>query len=204
MVPLRRLRMTGMTWRMTAEGKTGIANNTSYDAWTPARAYMHYHGGIRILTETASAQIASPITVSFDSLRPGYNVDPKVAGVDYLSLWPGGRWGIGAALGGSSRRRLDLVLLVVGLLLGRHQRHPRLVLRVPGRHAQPPDQLPLGHELDDRALDELLAVARAAPGHQHELQPQRGDGLELVVGREQERRAASAARSYSDDLTQAA
>jgi hypothetical protein len=85
----------GMTWRMTAEGKTGIANNTSYDAWTPARAYMHYHGGIRILTETASAQIASPITVSFDSLRPGYNVDPKVAGVDYLSLWTGGRWGIG-------------------------------------------------------------------------------------------------------------
>ncbi len=84
-----------MTWRLTAEGFTGIANNTSYDAWTPARAYQHYHGAIRILTETASAQLASPITVSFDSLRPGYNVDPKKTGVDFLTTWPGGKWTIG-------------------------------------------------------------------------------------------------------------
>jgi hypothetical protein len=84
-----------MTWRMTSQGFTGIANNTSYDGWTPARAYQHYHGAIRILTETASAALASPITVSFDSLRPGYNVDPKTTGVDYLTLWKGGAWGIG-------------------------------------------------------------------------------------------------------------
>jgi hypothetical protein len=84
-----------MTWRMTAAGFTGIANNTSYDAWTPARAYQHYHGAIRILTETASAALASPITVSFDSLRAGYNVDPKVTGVDFLTRWNGGPWGIG-------------------------------------------------------------------------------------------------------------
>jgi len=84
-----------MTWRMTAQGFTGIANNTSYDAWTPARAYQHYHGAIRILTETASAQLASPITVSYDSLRGGLNVDPKVTGVDFLTIWKGGAWGIG-------------------------------------------------------------------------------------------------------------
>ncbi len=84
-----------MTWRMTSAGFTGIANNTSYDAWTPARAYQHYHGAIRILTETASAALASPITVSFDSLRPGYNVDPKVTGVDFLTTWKGGPWKIG-------------------------------------------------------------------------------------------------------------
>ncbi|MFL5605191.1 MAG: M14 family zinc carboxypeptidase [Gemmatimonadaceae bacterium] len=84
-----------MTWRMTAQGFTGIANNTSYDAWTPARAYQHYHGAIRILTETASAQLASPIRVNYDSLRAGYNVDPKVTGVDFLTKWNGGAWGIG-------------------------------------------------------------------------------------------------------------
>jgi len=84
-----------MTWRMTSAGFTGIANNTSYDAWTPARAYQHYHGAIRILTETASAALASPITVSFDSLRAGYNVDPKVTGVDFLTTWKGGPWKIG-------------------------------------------------------------------------------------------------------------
>ncbi len=84
-----------MTWRMTTQGLTGIANNTSYDGWTPARAYQHYHGAIRILTETASASLASPITVPFDSLRSGYNVDAKVAGVDFLTRWMGGPWGIG-------------------------------------------------------------------------------------------------------------
>ncbi len=84
-----------MTWRMTADGFVGIANNTSYDAWTPARAFQHYHGAIRILTETASAALATPITVPFDSLRPGYNVDPKVTGVDFLTVWSGGRWTIG-------------------------------------------------------------------------------------------------------------
>jgi hypothetical protein len=84
-----------MTWRMTSQGFTGIANNTSYDAWTPARAYQHYHGAIRILTETASAQLASPIHVAYDSLRAGYNVDPKVTGVDFLTKWNGGTWGIG-------------------------------------------------------------------------------------------------------------
>ena len=84
-----------MTWRMLADGFTGIANNTSYDAWTPARAYQHYHGAIRILTETASAQLATPVRIPFDSLRGGYNVDAKVANVDFLAPWGGGAWGIG-------------------------------------------------------------------------------------------------------------
>ena len=84
-----------MTWRLTMDGLTGVANNTSYDAWTPARAYQHYHGAIRILTETASARLASPIDVRFDSLRAGYNVDPKVTGVDFLTRWEGGHWTIG-------------------------------------------------------------------------------------------------------------
>jgi hypothetical protein len=81
-----------MTWRMTAAGLTGIANNTAYDAWTPARAYQHYHGAIRILTETASARLASPITVPFDSLRAATNVDARQTGVDFLTLWRGGEW----------------------------------------------------------------------------------------------------------------
>ncbi|MEP6989394.1 MAG: hypothetical protein ABJA80_00580, partial [bacterium] len=84
-----------MTWRLTMAGLVGVANNTSYDAWTPARAYQHYHGAIRILTETASASLASPITVPFESLRAGYNVDPKVTGVDFLTRWPGGTWTVG-------------------------------------------------------------------------------------------------------------
>ncbi len=38
------------------KGFEGITTNTTYDAWTPARAYSHYHGGVRILSETASGK----------------------------------------------------------------------------------------------------------------------------------------------------
>ena len=84
-----------MTWRLMAQGKTGITNNATYDAWTPSRAYMHYHGGARILTETASAAIASPLTVPFDSLRPGRGYDSKVSSGNFLAPWQGGTWRLG-------------------------------------------------------------------------------------------------------------
>ncbi|MBO0150359.1 hypothetical protein, partial [Vibrio sp. Vb2424] len=41
------------------QGFDGITTGTTYDAWTPARAYSHYHGGVRILSETASARLAT-------------------------------------------------------------------------------------------------------------------------------------------------
>ena len=83
-----------MTWRLMSQGKTGIANNASYDAWTPARAYQHYHGGIRILTETASARLATPIDLAFDSLQLSRGYDPKVSSWNFAAPWPGGRWTI--------------------------------------------------------------------------------------------------------------
>ena len=86
---------TAMAWRMTADGFTGISINSTYDAWTPARAYQHYHGGVRILTETASARLATPIDIPFDSLRPGRGYDSKTASWSFVAPWPGGHWGIG-------------------------------------------------------------------------------------------------------------
>ena len=84
-----------MTWRLTSEGKTGIANYAIYDAWTPARAYSHYHGGVRLLTETASAHLATPIDIPFDSLRPQRGYDPRVVSWNFLAPWPGGHWTLG-------------------------------------------------------------------------------------------------------------
>jgi hypothetical protein len=86
---------TAIAWRLTTEGLTGVSLHASYDAWTPARAFQHYHGAVRILTETASANLASPITIPFDSLRPGDDVDPRQSSWNFAAPWPGGRWTIG-------------------------------------------------------------------------------------------------------------
>ncbi len=79
---------------MTKQGFAGITNDSIYDAWTPARAYSHYHGGVRILTETASARLASPIKVEFGNLRvdASDNYDPQKASANFPKPWQGGDW----------------------------------------------------------------------------------------------------------------
>ena len=83
---------SSMAWELIGEGKAGVVTNGVYDAWTPARAYQHYHGGIRILSETASARIASPTNIAFDSLTPQVGVNPKVRSANFPLVWPGGEW----------------------------------------------------------------------------------------------------------------
>lgn len=83
---------SSMAWEMIAEGKTGIVINGVYDAWTPARAYQHYHAGIRILSETASARLATPTNVPFDKQTPQVGVDTKVRSWNYPVPWQGGDW----------------------------------------------------------------------------------------------------------------
>jgi hypothetical protein len=78
--------------RLTIDGFPGISINSTYDAWTPARAFQHYHGAVRILQETASAQLATPITLTMDSLRPGLGVDPRASSWSFVQPWTGGRW----------------------------------------------------------------------------------------------------------------
>ncbi|HET9011287.1 MAG TPA: M14 family zinc carboxypeptidase [Gemmatimonadaceae bacterium] len=78
--------------RLRAEGRQGVVTDAIYDAWTPARAYQHYHGGARILTETASARLASPIVLTRDSLRAGRGYDARRTSANFPVLWPGGRW----------------------------------------------------------------------------------------------------------------
>ena len=84
-----------MAWELASQGKTGISINSTYDAWTPARAYQHYHGAVRILSETASADLASPVDIPFDRLEArsrGYN--PRERSWNFTNPWRGGRWTI--------------------------------------------------------------------------------------------------------------
>jgi hypothetical protein len=81
-----------MAWRMTADGFTGIASNAAYDQWSPARQYSLNHRGARLLTETASARIASPIDMTFAQLGTAMGYNAQVSTWNYPSLWPGGHW----------------------------------------------------------------------------------------------------------------
>ena len=86
---------SAMSWRMISDGFTGVATNASYDQWSPARQYSLNHRGVRILTETASARLASPMEMPFDRLGPGRGYDAREVTWNYPVLWPGGTWGIG-------------------------------------------------------------------------------------------------------------
>src|SRR5881397_2671310 len=84
-----------IAWELAGQGKTGISINSTYDAWTPARAYQHYHGGVRILSETASADLATPVDIPFDRLQArerGYN--PRERSWNFTNPWRGGRWSL--------------------------------------------------------------------------------------------------------------
>ncbi|MAG56884.1 MAG: hypothetical protein CMJ83_11375 [Planctomycetes bacterium] len=74
---------------MKKDGLKGVWCNRRFDAWTPARAFMHYHGGVRILTEVASARLADPIARQ----RPPRG-DAGTKSTDNPAPWKGGRWGL--------------------------------------------------------------------------------------------------------------
>jgi hypothetical protein len=83
----------GIAADLTAAGKTGVVIDALYDFWSPSRAYQAYHGGLRILSEAASAQLASPITVRPDQIAAsamGYL--PRERSWNYLEPWTGGEW----------------------------------------------------------------------------------------------------------------
>jgi hypothetical protein len=78
--------------RLTAEGRKGVVVNALYDAWSPSRAYPHTHGAVRILTECASARLASPVEVAPEDLAAGLGYDAARASWNYPAPWPGGTW----------------------------------------------------------------------------------------------------------------
>ncbi len=83
---------THVAARLTTEGHQGVVVQAIYDAWSPSRAYPHTHGGVRLLTESASARMATPVEVRFDALQPGLGYDPRQRTWNFPLPWPGGTW----------------------------------------------------------------------------------------------------------------
>jgi len=80
---------------VASTGKTGVLTHGVYDFWSPLRDYIALHNGLRILTESASANLATPIEVPFEKLGTGIGYDAKVAAWNYPNPWMGGTWHMG-------------------------------------------------------------------------------------------------------------
>jgi hypothetical protein len=80
---------------IASTGKSGVLVHGVYDFWSPLRDYISLHNGLRILTESASANLASPIEVPFEKLGAGIGYDAKVAAWNYPNPWKGGTWRLG-------------------------------------------------------------------------------------------------------------
>ncbi len=86
---------SSMAYDVAREGRQGVLIHGVYDLWSPGRCYMCYHDTLRVLTESASANLATPIEVPFDKLDRGIGYDAKVAAWNFPDPWKGGTWRLG-------------------------------------------------------------------------------------------------------------
>ncbi len=83
---------TGWLRELRAKGFEGITTNSTYDAWTPARAYSHYHGGVRICLKLRLRKSLRRMTLKFEELRSREGYDPQKESPKFGPLWRGGEW----------------------------------------------------------------------------------------------------------------
>jgi hypothetical protein len=84
-----------MSWALESRGKSGVGDGATYDLWWHggARSTPTRHNMIGLLTEAASARIATPITVAPKDLRGHERGLPKYERrVNFPNPWPGGAW----------------------------------------------------------------------------------------------------------------
>ncbi len=86
---------TNAALEISETGKKGVLIHGVYDFWSPLRDYIALHNGLRILTESASVNIASPIDIPFAKLDRGIGYDAKVAAWNFPDPWKGGHWTLG-------------------------------------------------------------------------------------------------------------
>lgn len=84
-----------MSWALESHGKSGVGDGATYDLWWHggARSAPTRHNMIGLLTEAASARIASPLTLKPEELQGHARGLPRYERrVNFPNPWPGGTW----------------------------------------------------------------------------------------------------------------
>jgi hypothetical protein len=174
---------SGMASELIGQRKPGVAVYCIYDAFSPSRAYQHYHGGIRILSEAASCRIATPIDVKPEQITFARGIDSRLQTWNNPIPWSGGKWtlkdivdyeyaAVLAALSNLARNRETWLrnFYAIGLQAVSAQRRPYAYL-------VPKDQL------DPITTREMLEILRFADVEIHEAQDEfLADGLTFPSG----------------------
>jgi len=88
---------TNMAWKLEQQQKAGVIYDYAYDAYWPGAVdgTAWWKNIFGLLTEAASARVATPIEIPPTELRGGTKglIDYRVQ-TNYPNPWPGGRWGI--------------------------------------------------------------------------------------------------------------
>jgi Zinc carboxypeptidase len=90
----------GMVADLQAEQKQGVVTGSMYRIWGQEGALTgRYHNIVALLTETASARIASPDTVGLEALErgaaPGRGLGEYGFQMAFVDPWMGGEWTLG-------------------------------------------------------------------------------------------------------------
>jgi hypothetical protein len=177
--------------RMVAHRFEGTTSGVLFDAFSPSRAYSHYHGCVRILAEAASARIASPVEVGLGDLTPSRGFDPRRSGVHNLLPWHGGSWRLRDIM----NYHREAVLATIEHAASNRDAWIDRQWRVLAETLENPDTVsylipPLEHQIDPAATRELLRILAAAEVEIATLQEptqdvngvQHGRGSFLVTG----------------------
>ena len=168
---------------LTSQGKAGVAMNVVYDAYSPSRFYAPYHGGVRVLSEAAGVDIASPVDVHRNDLKSDRGENPTQPSWNHPMPWPGGRWTL--------RDIMEYDFAAVMACLGHAARHRDTLLRnfyAVNRRAvsgggNPHAFLVPQDQRDAVATAEMLGILRTAETEVHRAErPFVADGTTFPAG----------------------
>lgn len=90
---------TGMILDLTAAGFAGVTFGVYFDSFSPARNYVHYHGGMRVLGEIASARIATSMNIAASEIRVAGDFEPGQRSWRLPLPWKSSVWALKDVVG---------------------------------------------------------------------------------------------------------